>query len=357
MISLSDLRTKRNEDNFKVFNHWVQDFFRREYLRDYGDLNDYKEFCPAMREEVKYWNPNRSKHAEVYWLEHFVFERSDVSLRNKILNAMAVKFVGMPTLTLVASDTYDYNKIIDFDQYEKNGSYFSFINENLNTNKHKLKVWGTTQLQTSLQTAARNYTRGKYENPDKPFNLSDMIEWILYLDTLGLSTLCIDKNNRLKEVCDWLMSHRGIGPYFGYHPPCNFSRSKELDNINEDDDVCYVGPGALRGLQFVFPDIKFNDKLAEEYIISIKHNQHDFFEFSSDESHDFYRNNLENNGSLTTFGTEITFCQFNVFLSIKDNPKAQEKRIVPLTFDSFEEISEVLKFKMEEENSFNNFFN
>ena len=62
----------------------------------------------------------------------------------------------------------------------------------------------------------------------------------------------------------------------------------------------------------------------------------------NDTEHDYFKNNLERGGHLTTFGTEITFCQFNVFLSIKDNARAQEKRIVPLTFDSFEVIAENL---------------
>ena len=89
-----------------------------------------------MRQEVSYWNPNRSKHAEVYWLENFVFNQ-DTSMRNKILNAMAVKFVGMPTLTLVASDSTDYSKIIDFDEYKLKGDYYHTINNNLDTNKNK----------------------------------------------------------------------------------------------------------------------------------------------------------------------------------------------------------------------------
>ena len=134
-------------------------FFVREALRESGRLDEYQyseEFGPAMRQEVSYWNPNRSKHAEVYWLENFVFNQ-DISMRNKILNAMAVKFVGMPTLTLVAADSTSYADVIDFDTYKQKGNYYSWINNNLDTNKNKMKVWGATQLQTSLQTAARNF--------------------------------------------------------------------------------------------------------------------------------------------------------------------------------------------------------
>ena len=340
---MNKLLAKRNEDNFQIFNEWVKEFFKREYLRDYGDLNDYTPSHVAMREEVKYWNPNRSKHAEVHWLENYVFGRDDISLRNKILNAMAVKFVGMPTLTLVASDSADYHNIIDFDRYENETVYRHKIQQNLNLNRHKLAVWGSTQLQTSLQTAARNYCRGKYNQPEKKFQLSDMIDWMCHLDNLGLSRTVMDENSTLGSVCEHLKQHRGIGPYFSYHPPCNFSRANELPHIDEDDNYCLVGPGAKRGLEFVFPDVKFsNNDIMEEYILAVRDHQHDFFEFKNDTEHDYFKNNLERGGRLTTFGTEITFCQFNVFLSIKDNARAQEKRIVPLTFDSFEVIAENL---------------
>ena len=33
-MNISDLRSSRNEDNFRYFNQWVIDFFTREALRD-----------------------------------------------------------------------------------------------------------------------------------------------------------------------------------------------------------------------------------------------------------------------------------------------------------------------------------
>lgn len=340
-MTLDELRKYRDPERFRYFNKWVLDFFKREVLRDTGKIDLYSidsEFGLAMRPEVSFWNPNRSKHAEVFWLENFVFNKK-TSLRNKILNAMAVKFVGMPTLTLVASATNDYNNIIDFDEYRKKTSYYKEVNYNLDNNQWKLKVWGSTQLQTSLQTEARNYCRKTDQNLEQPFKLSNMIRWISYLDDLGLSDVVSNPNNKLSDVSEWLRTHRGIGPYFAYHPPCNFSRSSELNHIDEDDNYCLIGPGAKRGLEFVFPDVKFNkNEIMEKFILSIRDHQYDFFEFTNDDKM-YYKENLERNGYLTTFGTEITFCQFNCFLSIKDNLKAQEKRMLPLTFDSFIDIA------------------
>ena len=70
-----------------------------------------------------------------------------------------------------------------------------------------------------------------------------------------------------------------------------------------------------------------------------------FFEFENDD-HDFYKSNLERDGNLTTFGTEITFCQFSVFLDIRDNPVAQQKRMLPLRFDEYFDIADVLQKRM-----------
>lgn len=357
-LTLEELHQQADPENLKYFTKWVKEFFRREVLRETGNLDQYEyspEFGQAMRQEVSYWNPNRSKHAEVFWLENFVFS-SDTSLRNKILNAMTVKFIGMPTLTLLATKSTDYANIIDFDEYGTNTDYRTYINQNLDSNPHKIKVWGATQLQTSLQTSARNFCRDTDNNQEQPFKLSNMIRWIEELDRLGMSAEVINKDNKLSNVCDWLKTHRGIGPYFAYHPPCNFSRSSELNHIDEDDDYCLVGPGAKRGLEFVFPSVKFkNDVIMENYILSIRDHQHDFFDFKNAEEKKFYVDNLERGGRLTTFGTEITFCQFACYDAIKNNEKAQIKRMLPLTFDSFVHIAEDLEKKMSVEN-LDNFF-
>ena len=358
IYSVKELKSMVDPERFRYFNKWVLNFFKREVLRETNRIQEYKidpEFGEAMRQEVSYWNPNRSKHAEVFWLENHVFNQN-TSMRNKILNAMAVKFVGMPTLTLVATNSADYSNIIDFDEYKKKDSYFKFINDNLDSNVNKLKVWGATQLQTSLQTAARNFVRNEEKNQDIQFKLSHMTRWMSHLDDLGLSSVVLNKNNKLSDVCEWLKTHRGIGPYFSYHPPCNFSRSEDLVHIDEDDDYCLVGPGAQRGMQFVFPYTKLNkNDIMEKIILSVRTHQYEFFEFPDSLSMEQYAMNLERNGYLTTFGTEITFCQFNCFLSIKDNPKAQEKRILPLTFDTFDKISIELSDRMNR-STLNKFF-
>jgi|GEM_PF-3283934 len=346
-FNLSELNSFKNADNFSYFRDWVIDFFKREYLRESNRLEEYDVsdlFGSAMRPAVSYWNPNRSKHAEVFWLENFVFNQ-ETSMKNKILNAMAVKFVGMPTLTLVATDSSDYSNIINFDEYSKHEEYYDFINKNLDENRFKTKVWGATQLQTSLQTAARNFVRIQEQNEEAPFKLSHMIRWIEELDRQGMSDVVQNPESKLKDVCDWLLQHRGIGPYFSYHPPCNFSRSIDLSHIDEDEDYCLVGPGAKRGLEFVFPDVKFsNNSIMEKFIVSVKKHQYEFFDLKDSDLF-WFQNNLERGGKLTTFGTEITFCQFNCFLGIKDNPKAQEKRMLPLTFDSFFDIASQIEEK------------
>jgi len=143
-----------------------------------------------------------------------------------------------------------------------------------------------------------------------------------------------------------LNSIKGIGSYYAYHAPCNFSRDRDLPNIDEDDDYCLVGSGARRGLEYVFPEVKFrNNEIMEQYVLSIRDYQDEFFEFKDDE-YDYYKNNLERGGRLTTFGVEITLCQFDVYMNIKDNKEAQKKRILPLTFDSYFKVADDLREQM-----------
>ena len=40
-MNLKELRKTRNEENFKYFNKWVLEFFKRESLRDNDSLNKF----------------------------------------------------------------------------------------------------------------------------------------------------------------------------------------------------------------------------------------------------------------------------------------------------------------------------
>jgi len=107
-----------------------------------------------------------------------------------------------------------------------------------------------------------------------------------------------------------------------------------------------VGPGAKRGMEFVFPKISFkNNNIMEDYILAVRDHQYDFFEFDTPEEFDFYKLNLERGGRLTTFGVEITFCQFDCWRSIQNDADGQQKRILPLTFAAFDKIAENLRLK------------
>ena len=54
---------------------------------------------------------------------------------NRICNAMTVKFVGRPTTTLLACDTWDYAQVIDFEHYKIDPKYRAEINNNVDENR------------------------------------------------------------------------------------------------------------------------------------------------------------------------------------------------------------------------------
>ena len=58
---------------------------------------------------------------------------------------------------------------------EEDKDYIQFIRNNLDkATKNKQPIWGTTELHTSIQTAARNFCRQKYNEPDRKFHPVDV---------------------------------------------------------------------------------------------------------------------------------------------------------------------------------------
>ena len=90
-------------------------------------------------------------------------------MRNKILNAMAVKFVGMPTLTLVAADSTNYADVIDFDTYKQKGYAVTINYLKQLYRKNRITLMTKTQLVNTLTSVhmMNRKTRKKFLNAVK----------------------------------------------------------------------------------------------------------------------------------------------------------------------------------------------
>jgi hypothetical protein len=334
------------------FNEYANRIYKHDYDFGYGFVVDSRP--------VPYFHPNRSFHDEIIWLNTHLFYNERASFADKLMNSAIVKFYGPSrTLAIITGNVDDLpyltktdSQFIEYEKLVHDEEYLTTLHENIETAfRHGESIWGTTELRTSLQTASRNYCRDVGSVIDRKYNMSaedrstrkmrpsDMISWVKYLMTS-------DENHQgwldfyktkptMKQSFEYLTSYRGIGNYYGYHFSSNLARMPgigaptiiEVDfkdkfselgishgNLDENDDYVMAGPGAMASLASLYPKEKFSSKKAMEYIIGIRDCQEDFFMIDDEESIR-HLNEATELGRFTTFGCEISLCQYNVFTS------------------------------------------
>jgi hypothetical protein len=362
-----------NKQQAKTFEDYISKLYKHQKGFGYGFVVDNKP--------VPYFHPNRSFHDEIIWLNSHLYYEDNVSFEDKLINSAIVKFYGPArTLDIITGTAEDLNyliptnsKYINFDLLEKDMDYeFTLMSNVEKAFANKEKIWGTTELRTSLQIAARNYCR---ENPssidilninnsnklitelnllkehqERKMRPSDMIHWVKYLSKKWVPFF---KNKpTMEQSFNFLTLERGIGNYYGYHFSSNLARmpgigSSELidaeyyddfkklqnkdkslthGNLDENADYVVAGPGATATLKKLFPDMPINTEAMMKYIIAIRNHQEDFFEIAGNTQAEIHLKEASELGRFTTFGIEISCCQFNVFERNKTNKTTALKR-------------------------------
>jgi len=348
-----------------------EDYTKREYTH-------HPEFGTGFvvnGRPIPYFHPNRSFHDEIIWLNSNLYYDPTVSFTNKLANSAIVKFYGPSrTLSIItghASDlpylTRTEKAYIDFNRLRSDEEYEYTLMRNIElASMRKQQLWGTTELRTSLQIAARNYARkhptlvdkrgvsAAYQNnfihplddaSERKMRTSDMIAWIKSL-TQDWADFYVRKPT-MKQSYEFLTSYRGIGPYYGYHFSSNLARMPgvaspnlirhehlerlkalgdiEHGNLDENADYVVAGPGACATLKSLWPDYPINPRTTMRMILAIRDNQEKYFDICSEMDYK-YLNEASELGRFTTFGIEIGCCQFNVFTRLSENPSAAASR-------------------------------
>ena len=368
------------------FGKFIKEFNKSEYLvrieQKYSDHADYFNSSDHIHipeygigfsvdgKYIPYFHPNRSFHNEVVYLNQNLYYNKDVTFADKLINSALVKFYGpdqtMALITGHADLRYlkktdwsyvNYNELISNPEYE-----FTLMDNIEKAFAKKERIWGTTELRTSLQTEARNHSRSNISPIDKVYSPgedistrkmrpSDMIFWVKHLTETQWLDYYKTKPT-MEESFNQLTSVRGIGNYYGYHFSSNLARMPEVgakdlivaefsdgfdslkkDNpdmthgrIDENADYVMAGTGACITLSKLFPKIRMDSKAAMRVILAIRNHQEDFYEITGIVEAEKHLKLASETGRFTTFGVEISCCQYSVFDRLRSDRGMALKR-------------------------------
>ena len=254
-----------NMEKFKEFEHFLvkvnertewQFGLRDEYVND--DKVD-----PALNADVEYFGFNILQDDRMRYIIENIVTIPTLSMPNKIGNTIISHFYGARGIHSLVTGESDVKKAhVDFQRIASGDiAYLDEIKRYIDIGRQqKQKFYGTTELHTSIQTAARNYCRVKYNDPNRAATLADIIEWIASWTIDGTIDSIIENAGSLKGMYDILTSKPGIGEYYGYHCATSNSVNPYL-NFHHDESFCAPGPGARESLEHIFDKWKHFDNI------------------------------------------------------------------------------------------------
>ena len=325
--------------SYEFFLHRVNEKWEKQYgLRDtYDNMGD-----DALAEDVEYFGQWITADDRMRYIIENIAAIPDTQLSpaNKIGNTIISHFYGARGIHQITSGIRDPKKAhIDFERINKDPDYLAQIAANCAlARKQGKKFYGTTELHTSLQTAARNFCRERYNDPTRAASLTDIMEWIGGWTADGTVEKIMNVTS-LKGMFDVLTSKPGIGEYYGYHCATSNSVNYALP-FHHDEEFCAPGPGARESLDHIFGPLKASGRVKKmpygDLTIWIRENQEKIFE-DPVKSHNFFHNFITEDGTkvfkddqddLKVYTTEVSLCQFGVYTYLKKNPHLISKRKV-----------------------------
>jgi len=337
MTSLATQFAKNlNRTNLDEFNFFLTKVLERtEY--QYGLRDEYvqPENCPALGESVEYFSPLITADDRMRYIIENIVSCPDLSESNKIGNTTISHFYGARGIHSTVTGIDDPKKAhVDFDRIASGDkTYMETIRVQIETaKKQKKKFYGTTELHTSIQTAARNYCRQKYDDPNRLASNADIIEWIASWVSSGFMDRILNDATSLQKMYHILRSQPGIGEYYGYHCATSNSVNPRLP-YQHDEAFCVPGPGAKDTLDFLFPTWQ-GKRPYGDMVVWLRENQDDFF--GNLVFHEFFHNFdvagskvfAEDQNTMKVYGTEVSCCQFGVYRHLVKNPHLAAKRQV-----------------------------
>lgn len=282
--------------------------------------------CSGLGFDVEYFHPTISLDDRMRFIAEEI-AGSSLSENDKIGNTLISHFYGARGIHWTASGVE--GELIDFQAAADDPKYLAQIRSNLDAAKtKKIPIWGTTELHTSIQTAARNYARAKEGNPSRLFHPVDVIEWVASFRDSGVFQ-ALKKAEHIKDAYDVLVSQKGIGDYYGFHGAASTSVLPFL-RYHHDQRFVAPGPGAVYTISKLWPQAP--KKLYDEAVYFLRERAEEIGLVDGVHFHpECYNINevfFHPQDSLKYYGTEVACCQYGIYLQIRDDPKACARRKV-----------------------------
>lgn len=299
-------------------------------------LDNYFPPEEALGLNVEYFHFNLTGDDRMRYIGENIVLEDHLSDENKMCNAIITHLYGGRRINSLLTGIIDPKKAhIDFNKINTNAEYVKQLSEVVTyAKKHGYKFYGTTELHTSLQTAARNFCRWKYSDKNRPVSNLDIVEWVANFINIGLINKILNSNT-LKEAFDYINLIDGIGAYYGYHLSVDSSLVPNT-KFHHDEKFCVPGKGACYTLDLLFPTLKQYIKKIPygELIIWIEENQTKIYPNITFHPSLFNIINFTNGKKLLKFdqtklmvyGLEVGHCQYGIYDRLKKHPNLIKKR-------------------------------
>ncbi len=353
---LLNLIEPKKRDDFVLF---IRELNRREYLVRFQQTETFDSFehDPADAHHfgwgfkvdgkaVPYFHPNRSFHDEIVWLNKNLFYNPNATFEDRLINSSVVKFYGPSSTLRIAAEGTGTDFIV-YERLIKDPDYLLRVCRNIEeAAKNKIQIYGTTELRTSLQVAARNYARKIGGTPidriegttpqelaSRKTRPSDILHWFTHIGPLFVDFY--KKKPNMEESFNFLTSIRGIGNYYGYHLSCNLARmpgvgtlvkGENKGKIDEDDDFLIPGVGAMNTVNYFYEHLghSISVDVGRKLINAIRKDQDNFFGLVGESKK--HMSVVSELGYFTNFGCEISCCQYSVYRRLRSERSLASKR-------------------------------
>ena len=338
----------------KDYEHFVKMVNRRTLFQK-GIVESYNPTDPALGLEVEYFHPSITADDRMVYIMENIVTVPGLKWQNVIGNTIISHFYGARGVHNVLTGIDDDKKAhIDFvllgkeqQQFKETGDVGEYTKKlrkiAVAAKENKQKIWGTTELHTSIQTAGRRFVNewylGNARHDDKG-TWSNVSEWIAswthrpsgYNPKKTVMTGMREAKN-LYEGFLYLTGENMIGDYYGYHCSTSNSVNPKL-NFSHDSKFVAPGPGACETLELMFPGLSKKEVPLGERVVWIRENQKEILDI---EFHKELWNYTTSNGikifedeqnELKSYGTEVSLCQYSVYCRLKSNPHLIKKRKV-----------------------------